>query len=145
MSVLYVVWQNTARQIAPSAGATSQEQPGPLTVSNVPAGTHARATTLTSQPPAGKYTDGSYTGLAANAYYGMVQVQAIVKNGALIDVQFLQHPTMHDTSRYINAQAMPMLTREALKAQSAQVSGVSGATETSDAFKQSLASALSQA
>ena len=40
---------------------------------------------------------------------------------------------------------MPMLTQEAIQAQSAQVSGVSGATATSDAFVQSLTGALARA
>ena len=45
----------------------------------------------------------------------------------------------------INQQAMPVLKQEAIQAQSAQVDGVSGATDTSDAFVQSLTSALTQA
>ena len=90
----------------------------------------------------GLYADGSYTGTAADAYYGLVQVKAIIANGKIADVQFLQYPNDHSTSQEINSQAMPLLTQEAIQAQSANVSGVSGATETSIAFKQSLASAL---
>lgn len=93
----------------------------------------------------GMYVDGSYTGSPADAYYGMVQVKAVVQNGRLADVQFLQYPNDRNTSIEINSQAMPLLTQEAIQAQSAQVDGVSGATETSAAFVQSLASALSQA
>lgn len=89
-----------------------------------------------------RYIDGSYTGTAADAYYGTVQVKAVVQNGKLVDVTFLQHPSDRSTSRAINNQAMPMLTQEAIVAQSAQVDGVSGATFTSQAFQQSLASAL---
>jgi len=40
---------------------------------------------------------------------------------------------------------MPLLTQEAIVAQSAQVDGVSGATFTSQAFQQSLAGALALA
>jgi len=93
----------------------------------------------------GLYTDGSYTGDAADAYYGTVQVKAVVQGGKIADVQFLQYPSDRSTSRYINSQAMPLLTQEAITAQSAQVDGVSGATFTSGAFKQSLASALALA
>ncbi len=93
----------------------------------------------------GAYTDGSYTGSAADAYYGSVQVEAIIRNGQLADVKFLQYPNSHSASVYINQQAMPYLTQEAVQAQSANVNGVSGATFTSQAFTQSLASALSQA
>lgn len=91
------------------------------------------------------YADGSYTGTAADAYYGIVQVKAVITNGRITDVQFLQHPDTHSTSREINSQAMPLLTQEAIQAQNANVSGVSGATATSDAFVQSLSSALALA
>ena len=93
----------------------------------------------------GSYVDGSYTGSTEDAYYGMVQVKAIVTNGKIVDVQFLQHPSSHENSIFINGRAMPLLTQEALRVQSAQVDGVSGATFTSGAFKQSLATALAQA
>ncbi len=95
--------------------------------------------------PKGPYADGSYTGSPADAYYGTVQVKAIISSGTIADVQFLQYPSDRSTSRYINSQAMPMLTQEAIQAQSANVNGVSGATATSGAFVQSLASALSLA
>ncbi len=80
-----------------------------------------------------------------DAYYGMVQVEAIVQGGKLTDVKFLQYPNSHSTSVYINEQAMPYLTQEAVAAQSANVNIISGATFTSEGFQQSLASALSQA
>jgi uncharacterized protein with FMN-binding domain len=95
--------------------------------------------------PVGQYADGSYTGSAADAYYGTVQVKAVISGGKIADVQFLQYPNDRSTSRYINSQAMPLLTQEAIQAQSANVSGVSGATATSDAFVQSLTSALALA
>jgi uncharacterized protein with FMN-binding domain len=95
--------------------------------------------------PTGQYIDGSYTGSPADAYYGTVQIQAVVSGGKLVTVNFLQYPSDRRTSQYINGQAMPMLQSEAIQAQSANVSGVSGATDTSQAFIQSLSSALSQA
>jgi uncharacterized protein with FMN-binding domain len=48
-------------------------------------------------------------------------------------------------SQIINEQAIPYLKSEALKAQSARIHSISGATETSDAFIQSLQSALHSA
>ena len=91
------------------------------------------------------YKDGTYTGSSADAYYGNVQVQAVVQSGKLTNVTFLDYPQTHQTSVYINSQAMPYLTQEAIQAQSANVNVVSGATLTSQAFMQSLASALAQA
>lgn len=97
------------------------------------------------QKPAGLYVDGSYTGSSADAYYGTVQVLVVVQNGKMTDVQFLQHPDSRSNSIRINNEAMPLLTQEAIQAQSANVDGVSGATFTSGAFQQSLASALALA
>lgn len=75
----------------------------------------------------------------------MVQVQATVAGGKLADVTFLQYPSDRSTSRYINGQAMGYLKEEALQAQSANVDIISGATDTSLAFQQSLATALAAA
>jgi uncharacterized protein with FMN-binding domain len=93
----------------------------------------------------GQYADGTYTGSAADAYYGTIQVRAVVLGGKIADVQFLQYPNDRRTSIDINSQAMPLLKNEAIKAQSAQVDIVSGATDSSQAFRESLSSALSQA
>lgn len=94
---------------------------------------------------AGQYVDGTYTGPAVDAYYGLVQVKATVSGGKLTDVAFLQYPNDRSTSREINAQAMPYLTQEAIQSQSASVDIISGATQTSEAFIQSLGAALSKA
>lgn len=98
-----------------------------------------------SQPALGRYKDGQYTGDVTDAYYGNVQVKAIITGGKITDVQFLQYPHDRGTSIRINSQAMPYLTQEAVSAQSASVDIISGATQTSLAFQKSLASALSQA
>jgi len=137
--------------------ATSTPVPAPtLTPTPVTTPTQKTTTTPASTPtpvsappptpkPVSQYKDGTYTGSVADAYYGNVQVQAIVQSGKLADVKFLDYPQTHQTSVYINSQAMPYLTQEAIQAQSANVNIVSGATFTSQAFIQSLASALSQA
>jgi uncharacterized protein with FMN-binding domain len=91
------------------------------------------------------YKNGSYTGSVADAYYGNVQVRATISGGKITGVTFLQYPHTHSTSVYINQQAMPYLQQEAIKAQGANVDIVSGATYTSQAFIQSLGSALTQA
>ncbi len=93
----------------------------------------------------GQYVDGIYTGAAINEYYGTVQVAAVISGGRLTKVTFLQYPTDRSTSKAINQRATPQLAAQAIQVQSANVSGVSGASATSDAFSQSLASALSQA
>ncbi|MBI5405757.1 FMN-binding protein [Candidatus Kaiserbacteria bacterium] len=127
--------------------STTPASASPSTGSSLPASQvpHPMSRPAMMPKSMGLYADGSYTGSPADAYYGTVQVVAIVRNGKMTDVQFLQHPDNQPNSRYINGQAMPLLTQEAIRAQSAQVDGVSGATFTSQAFVQSLSSALAQA
>ncbi len=95
--------------------------------------------------PQGTYRDGQYTGNVENAYYGNVQVKAIIQGGKITDIQWLDYPQDRRTSQMINSQATPWLKQEAIQAQSAQVDFISGATLTSNAFVQSLQSALAQA
>lgn len=96
-------------------------------------------------PTATVYKDGKYTGSTADAYYGYIQVLAVISGGKLTDVQFLQAPNDNPNSSYINSQAKPYLKQEAVQAQSANVNIVSGATLTSQAFIQSLSDALNSA
>jgi uncharacterized protein with FMN-binding domain len=134
----------------PSAGTPptptpiSTPKPTPKTTpAPKPVPTPAPAPTPT--PAKTGYKDGVYTGSVADAYYGLVQVQATIKNGRITNVAFLSYPNDRSTSVYINSQAMPMLTQEAIAAQSANVDIISGASATSGAFQQSLASALALA
>ena len=101
--------------------------------------------TPTPRQLAGRYRDGQYTGSVADAFYGNVQVKAVITGGKISDVQFLQYPNDRRTSVMINTQAMPYLKQEAIQTQSANVDGVSGATQTSRAFIESLNFALNQA
>ena len=91
------------------------------------------------------YKDGNYTGTVADAYYGNIQVQVTISSGKITDIQFLQYPNDNPNSQYINQQADPMLKQEALQAQSANVDTITGATDSSMAFVQSLSAALNQA
>ncbi len=100
----------------------------------------------TSTPrPTSKYKDGVYVGDAADAFYGNIQVKITIKNGRIEDVNFLQYPNDRGPSIEINQQADPILAQEAIQAQSAQVDIVSGATDSSQAFIQSMQSALDKA
>lgn len=98
-----------------------------------------------TQTPGSLYRDGSYTGSVDDAQWGFVQVKTIITNGKITDVQFLQYPNDRSRSVYINSIADPRLTSEAIQAQSANVDIVTGATDSSYAFIQSLTDALSKA
>jgi uncharacterized protein with FMN-binding domain len=91
------------------------------------------------------FKNGTYTGKVVDAFYGNIQVQAVIQNGKISEVLFLQYPNENRTSIFVNSQAMPLLKQEAIRVQSAQVDIVSGASASSDAFKVSLADALSKA
>lgn len=93
----------------------------------------------------GIYKDGTFIGDAVDAYYGNVQVSATFSNGHLSDIVFLDYPQDRRTSLQKSNQAMPILKKEAISSQSANVNTVSGVTYTSEAFMQSLSSALTQA
>jgi uncharacterized protein with FMN-binding domain len=103
------------------------------------------ATVTPNTTPGSGYKDGSYTGSVADAQWGVVQVKAVITHGKITNVQFLQYPNDRNRSIEINSYADPQLTSEAIQAQSAQVDIVTGATDSSDAFMQSLSDALSQA
>jgi uncharacterized protein with FMN-binding domain len=108
---------------------------------NLPTNVSTNNNNLTKGP----YKDGKFIGNVADAYYGYVQVQVNITGGKISDVIFLQYPNDRRTSIEINSQAMPYLKQEAISAQSAKVNYVSGATQTSRAFKESLSGALQQA
>jgi uncharacterized protein with FMN-binding domain len=68
-----------------------------------------------------------------------------VSDGKVTEVTAVEYPTGNPRDRQINSYALPQLRTEALAAQSADIDTVSGATYTSDGYKQSLQSALDSA
>ncbi len=143
----------TAQPTVPPTATTGQLVLAPTaTVTDLPPTATELPPTATSEPSptptpaiAGLYKDGTYTGPETNAFYGTVQVEAIVQNGKITDVEFLDYPQDRRTSVRINSFAVPALQSEAIQAQSANVDIISGATLTSRAFMQSLQAALDAA
>lgn len=91
------------------------------------------------------YTNGTFVGRRESAYYGIVQVEAIIKGGNIVSIKMLSYPNDNGTSRYISSIAIPALEREAISAQGSHIRMISGASLTSEAFHLSLHSALLQA
>jgi uncharacterized protein with FMN-binding domain len=121
-------------------------QPVAVAPSPSPAPTPTPTPTPAPAPAAaGLYRNGSYNGDSVNAYFGNVQVEAVISGGKLADVKVLAYPSDRTTSARINNSALPKLVQEAITSQSAQVDVVSGATQTSQGFAQSLATALAKA
>ncbi|MET9889968.1 FMN-binding protein [Streptomyces sp. NPDC006465] len=85
------------------------------------------------------------TGDTVQTRWGPVQVRITLKNGRITEVTAVAYPSENPRDQEINSYAIPQLRREALAAQSAEIDSVSGATYTSDGYKQSLQSALDSA
>ena len=103
----------------------------------------ATAAPTQSAPQPSGATDGSFTGDAISMRYGVVQVKITVQNGKITDAQAVKAPS-GSNDRYTQM-AVPRLRQQTIAAQSANIQGVSGASFTSYAWYQSLASAIAQA
>jgi uncharacterized protein with FMN-binding domain len=68
-----------------------------------------------------------------------------VQGGKITNVTVLQQPDGNQRDAEINSQALPILIDETVKAQSANIDMVSGATVTSDGYVRSLQAALDEA
>jgi uncharacterized protein with FMN-binding domain len=110
---------------------------------------HEAPVTAAAPPPARAPGSGStsgangaeadtVTGRTVQTQYGPVEVEVTLSKGKITNVRALQVPPEH-------ADAVPQLTQAALAAQSAEIDAVSGATYTSEGYKESLQSALDQA
>jgi uncharacterized protein with FMN-binding domain len=131
----------------PTSLATSNSGSSTTSTTSTPASSNNSSSSSGSgsSSNAAQYKDGTYKGSVEDAYYGNVQVSAVISGGKITNVKFLQYPNSHSTSVAINQQAMPYLQQETIQSQSANVQIISGATFTSQAFIQSLTNALSQA
>lgn len=76
--------------------------------------------------------------------HGSVQVSIVVKSRKITGVKVANSPE-DPRSVFIQSQAIPTLKRETLRAQSARISAVSGATDTSDGYIASLQAAIKAA
>lgn len=141
---LYVIY-NHANTSVNNSLLTDSNQP----VSSLPPVTTDQNSIPTptpkSKPAQVGFKNGTFTGNSADAYYGLVQVQAVISGGRLTNINFLDYPRDNGNSLSRSNYALPQLKSEAIQSQSANVNVISGATATSDAFAQSLSSALSQA
>ncbi|MEU0782497.1 FMN-binding protein [Streptomyces sp. NPDC006173] len=124
----------------------------------VPARASSSASQPSSTPSAGSSGDSSgssggtktagtstVTGDTVQTRWGPVKVRITVRNGTITEVTAVTYPSENPRDQEINSYALPQLRREALAAQNAEIDSVSGATYTSDGYKQSLQSALDSA
>jgi uncharacterized protein with FMN-binding domain len=132
---------------APAATQTSAPTKSGSTTKPSTAKPAATSNAQTQAPavaaPATKGVSGSFTGDSIDVRYGFVQVKITVENGKITDAQAVVAPSGRN-DRYTQM-SVPVLRQRTLAAQSANISGVSGASFTSYGWYTSLASALAKA
>jgi uncharacterized protein with FMN-binding domain len=87
----------------------------------------------------------AYAGSVAQTRWGPVQVRITVTDNKITSVSVPTYPTGNGKDQEINAYALPILRQETVAAQNATIDTVSGATVTSDGYKESLQAALDAA
>jgi uncharacterized protein with FMN-binding domain len=153
----------TPSQNSTQAATQTPAQPTPTTSNTKKASTKSPSTTSQSQnqtTPTQEATSsptpvattkqssgisGTFKGDTSQTRWGPVQVEITVTNGKITDVSTLQYPNGDRRSSNISSRVIPWLQEETLQVQSANISGISGATYTSIGFQNSLASALQKA
>ncbi|MFG2041850.1 FMN-binding protein [Dactylosporangium sp. NPDC048998] len=123
----------------PPAQASGEQAPGVVPETAPPS---APAASGTAAPPARSTT---VNGSVAQTRWGPVQVQVKISGGRIADVIVLQRPSGNSRDEEINSFALPRLRTEVLRAQSARIDTVSGATVTSSGYIESLQAALDSA
>ncbi|MFD8818509.1 FMN-binding protein [Streptomyces sp. NPDC059627] len=113
----------------PSIGGTTSATAEPVTAPSATSAASGSAAT----PASGTVVKGT----TVNTDKGPVQVQVTFDGDRISAVTMLQQPDHPQTTA-----AVPVLIAETLKAQSADIDTVSGATITSDGYKESLQAAI---
>lgn len=148
----------TAAGVAKFAPAVQDSSAGATTAQGSSTGSSSADTATSSGSSDSSVTDpGSSTGgdtttsdtvtivgAVEQTRYGPVQVSVTFTGSQIADVQALQVPSRERESVRINEQAVPLLQQKVVAAQSAQVDTVSGATYTSEAYAESVQSAIDQ-
>ena len=124
-----------------AAAETTTADAATAAVDAAPATTEAQAAASDASAAA----DGTFTGDVVDTRFGPVQVAIVVQDGQVASADAVASPDGDHRSVEINAYAVQQLDDQAVAAQSASIDGVSGATYTSQAYAQSLQSALDQA
>ncbi|MEU2863920.1 FMN-binding protein [Streptomyces mirabilis] len=131
----------TVAQASSSAGQSASQSPSRSPAPKSSSGSSSGGSSGSTKSSGTK----TVTGDTIQTRWGPVQVRVTLKNGKITDVTAVSYPTDNPRDQEINSYAIPQLRREALAAQSAQIDSVSGASYTSDGYKQSLQSALDSA
>jgi len=131
----------TTTPAATVAPAVPVPSPSP---SVVPPAVSSTTLPAAKQPAAAATCQGrTIDGPTVSTRWGPVQVEAVVSSsGQICDVDAIRSPNSHRRSVAINNNALPILHKQVMKAQSANINGVSGATVTSTGYVRSLQAIL---
>jgi predicted ferric reductase/uncharacterized protein with FMN-binding domain len=144
----WLITASTSSATRTTLASTSKSGPvpaiQPTVVPTAVATVKAAAPRNPTATPTPKTPNGQYAGSIVTEQYGAVQATIVTTNGKISNV-LITAPQDNPRSANINAQAVPILKSETLQAQSAAINSVSGATFTSNAYIQSLQSALAKA
>lgn len=145
VSAVTLSWREGAN---PSSGVpgvhvitSPARQPSPASTSAASGGSSSSRPSATSTAS----RTHRFTGALVGTPYGNVQVQVVTSGSRITDVRAVHLTDANQHSRDISAAAAPQLRQEALRSQSASIDTVSGATYTSEGYRQSLQAALDQA
>ncbi len=129
---------------APALGASTAPT---ATSGSSSGGSSAGGSSTGGSSTGGSSTGGSrtVTGAVAQTRWGPVQVRLKVSGGKITAADAVQYPNGNGRDQQINSYALPVLAREVLAAQNANIDLVSGATVTSDGYVTSLQSAIDKA
>ena len=105
----------------------------------------AAAGVVNAPGPTPMLTSTMINGRSIDTKYGPVQVQITIRGGHLLSATAIDYPQTGDRDVQINTHAIPVLQQETLLARSATIDTVSGATYTSNGYRDSLQSALDTA
>jgi uncharacterized protein with FMN-binding domain len=147
LSVLVLLFgyhTSTSSTASAQGGDSSLAAPAQTGTSGTSSGASSGTSDSTSSS-SGSSGSKTVTGAVASTRWGPVQVQITVAGGKVTAVDVVEYPNGNGRDQQINARALPVLVSETLKAQSAHIDMVSGATVTSDGYVESLQSALDQA
>ena len=127
-----------------SEGAVKVEKvsAGTGTATTSGAGTGTVTVPGTTVPAASSSSERTYTGRDVFYRYGNIEVAVSLSGSRIVTVSVPENDASSPYSQTVNSAAVPVLVREAVAAQGINFDVVSGATYTSDAFAQSLESAL---
>ncbi|WP_327593099.1 FMN-binding protein [Streptomyces chartreusis] len=121
----------------PSLGTPTTEAASPASTPSAESGVAESGSSDSGSSDSGAAAGTVVKGSTVNTDKGPVQVQVTFAGDRITAVKMLQQPNHPQTTA-----AVPQLVSETLEAQSADVDTVSGATITSDGYRESLQAAI---